>query len=181
MTKNVFLKGKTIYLRSLEEEDLTAEYLQWLNDEEVCEFNSHATYPNNKSKMRSYFESQGSNNSVIVFAILTNDGDKHIGNISLQGIQPIHRSAEFAILMGDKNYWGQGVATEASLIVVNYAFERLNLHRIHCGTSSKNVGMQKLAAKLKMREEGRRIGAMYKNGNFVDIVEYGVLKDEFYA
>jgi RimJ/RimL family protein N-acetyltransferase len=41
--------------------------------------------------------------------------------------------------------------------------------------------MQKLAGQLGMREEGRRRGAMWKRGRFVDVLEYGVLADEFRA
>jgi len=39
--------------------------------------------------------------------------------------------------------------------------------------------MKKLAIKLKMREEGLRREAIYKNGRYLDIVEYGVLRHEF--
>ncbi|MCF6194684.1 MAG: GNAT family N-acetyltransferase [Kangiellaceae bacterium] len=180
MLENEFLAGETIILRGLEESDLTAEYLQWLNDEEVCKYNSHAIFPNNSSKMKKYFESLDQKNSVVL-AIIHRAENRHIGNISLQSIDWVSRSAEFAILLGNKNFWGKGVAIEAANLIVNYGFERLNLHRIHCGTSSENIGMQKLASNLKMKEEGRRREAMYKNGKFVDMVNYGVLKSEFFS
>jgi len=65
------------------------------------------------------------------------------------------------------------------MLIVQYGFQRLNLHRIYCGTIQGNKGMMKLAAKLKMKEEGKRREAIYKNGSYLDIHEYGILRSEF--
>ena len=177
---NIFLQGKSIYLRPLEQGDLTMEYVSWLNDVEVCEFNSHATFPYTKEKMDAYYQNlQQTTTDNIVLAIIDNSTNKHIGNIALQNINWINRNAEYAILLGNKSYWGKGVASDASKLICEYGFCRLNLHRIYCGTSAKNIGMQKLAATMNMKEEGVRKDAMYKNGEFVDIVEYGVLKNGY--
>ncbi|MEJ7626494.1 MAG: GNAT family protein [Ferruginibacter sp.] len=177
---NLFLKGDTVHLRPLQNSDLTSEYVSWLNDAEVCEFNSHAVFPYTKEKMEAYYQHVLQTFSTnIVLAIADNLNNEHIGNIALQNINWINRNAEYAILLGNKNYWGKGIASEASIMICQYGFDRLNLHRIYCGTSSKNIGMQKLAAKMKMKQEGIRKEAMYKNGEFVDIVEYGVLKTDF--
>ena len=177
---NIFLQGVSIYLRPLEQGDLTIEYVTWLNDTEVCEFNSHAVFPYTKEKMDAYYQHlQQTSANNIVLAIVDNATHIHIGNISIQNINWINRNAEYAILLGDKSYWGKGVASETSILICEYGFTRLNLHRIYCGTSSKNIGMQKLAAKMNMKQEGIRREAMFKNGEYVDIVEYAVLKNEF--
>lgn len=177
---NIFLKGELIYLRPLQRSDLTQEYVSWLNDEEVCEFNSHAVFPYTAEKMEAYYQHvMQTFNTNIVLAIVDNTTNRHIGNIALQGINWINHNAEYAILLGNKDYWGKGYAAEASIMICKYGFERLNLHRIYCGTSSRNQGMQKLAAKMCMKQEGVRKEAMYKNGEYVDIIEYGVLKKDF--
>ena len=56
MGELVFLKSTRIQLRALTEKDLTEEYLQWLNDDEVCRYNSHAIFPNTEQKMKDYFD-----------------------------------------------------------------------------------------------------------------------------
>lgn len=179
MADVIFLKGERIHLRALEERDLTSNYQQWLNDEEVCRFNSHAVFPNSESRMKSYFNSLQGQDKNIVLAIIHSDSQKHIGNVSLQNINWISRNAEFAILLGDKEFWGDGYGEEAAKLIVNYGFERLNLHRIYCGTLAGNTGMIKLAKKLKMVEEGKRREAIFKSGKYIDIIEYGVLHNEF--
>jgi RimJ/RimL family protein N-acetyltransferase len=54
----------------------------------------------------------------------------------------------------------------------------INLHRIYCGTSSENIGMQKLANKLGMIKEGQRKDALFKNGKYLDVIEYGIIVKE---
>jgi [ribosomal protein S5]-alanine N-acetyltransferase len=179
MADVIFLKGERVHLRALEEGDLTSDYLQWLNDEEVCRFNSHAVFPNTESRMKSYFNSLQGQDKNIVLAIIHTDSKKHIGNVSLQNINWISRNAEFAILLGDKEFWRDGYGEEAARLIVAYGFQRLNLHRIYCGTLDGNEGMVKLAQKLKMIEEGRRREAIFKNGKYIDVIEYGVLHNEF--
>lgn len=179
--QHAFLRGVTIYLRALERRDLDGNYFQWLNDEEVCRHNSHAVFPNSEKRMADYFAFAQDARDAVVFAIVTHSGDRHIGNVSLLDIDWIGRSANFAILIGEREFWGTGVGHEAGTLVVEYGFERLNLHRIYCGTSSNNIGMQKLAEKLHMVKEGVRRQALYKLGEYVDIVEYGLLRDEYLA
>lgn len=181
MKKHVFLKGERIHLRALERKDVDGNYFQWLNDPEVCQFNSHAIFPNTESSMFEFLESQHKAADKVVLAIIDSETDIHIGNLSLQRIDWLCRQAEFAILVGEKEYWGKGYSTEAAILICNYGFTTLNLNRIYCGTSELNVGMQKLAAKLKMKKEGVRREALFKNGQHNDLFEYGVLRSEFLA
>ena len=155
--------------------------MSWLNDPEVCEHNSHHVYPYTKAQGQGYIESTSRDDHNLVLAILAKESKKHIGNIALQKIDLLARSAEYAILIGDKDYWGKGVASEASRLILGHGFTALNLHRIHCGTGSTNTAMQKLAGKLGFKEEGRRREAHFKNGVYTDLIEYGMLANEFHA
>jgi RimJ/RimL family protein N-acetyltransferase len=107
------------------------------------------------------------------------NGNTHIGNTALQQINWVNRSAEWAILIGDKNAWGKGYAFEAAGLMMMHGFSSMNLNRIACGTFEDNIAMNRLAVKIGMREEGRRRSAAFKGGRFVDVVEYGILRSEF--
>lgn len=177
--KKPFLTGEHIYLRGLDEKDLEGNYVQWLNDAEVCNYNSHHVFPYNYESAKNYVKSVSNLPDVLVLAIVLRENDFHIGNVSLQKINYIDQNAEFAILLGERDYWGKGYSKEAAHLIIGHGFAELNLHRISCGTSSKNIPMQKLALSLGMSEEGRRREAMYKHGQFVDIIEYGILCHEY--
>lgn len=171
----MILQGNTIYLRPLEIEDANGDYPNWLNDKEVCRYNSHGDTLYTKEMAIEYIKSTQNSSACKVFAICDKCSDKHIGNISLQAISTKNQSAEFAIIIGEKTFWKKGVSKEAGQLLLNYGFEQLNLHRIYCGTSEANIAMQHLALALGMMPEGRRKEAIKKHNKFYDVLEYGII------
>ncbi|MBU1895908.1 GNAT family N-acetyltransferase [Patescibacteria group bacterium] len=173
-----FLEGKRIFLRPLETKDLNDNYQNWFNDAEICNFNDHHRFPNYKENMEEYYNSVIKSKISLVLAIIDKETGKHIGNITLQSIDNTNRSAEFAIIIGDKESWGKGIGKEAGELIINHGFNELNLHRIYCGTSTENKGMQKLAMSLGFKEEGIQKEALYKHGKYVDIINYGLVRND---
>ena len=177
--ENPFIIGEKLYLRNLTPEDAEGSYPHWFNDPQVCRYNSHYKFPYSKEKALDYIRYANNAKDALILAIVDKTNDNHIGNVSLQEIDFINRNAEFAIIIGDQDYWGKGFAREAATLLIGHGFRELNLHRIYCGTSIENIGMQKLAGKIGMKQEGRRRQAILSAGSWVDIIEYGILRDEF--
>lgn len=169
------LEGEQLYLRPIEERDAEGNYPHWLNDPDVCRYNSHGDVTYTRAMAQAYIASVTDNPAYAVFAICLRKDSRHVGNIALQQISAKNRSAEFAILIGEPSVYGKGIGYEAGKLLLDYAFHTLKLHRIYCGTHIENIAMQHLALKLGMSEEGRRREAIFKNGKFADVVEYGLL------
>jgi len=178
LKKDIFLMGEFIYLRILEEKDIEGNYAIWLNDPEITIYNSHGRFPMLVEKLKAFVNEAYNSNSSLVLAVVDKETDEHIGNISLQNINWVDRNAEIAFLLGEKRYWGKNRMFDAGKLLINHGFKMLNLHRIYCGTSSENIGMQKLAVKLGMIKEGTRKNAIYKNGNYLDVIEFGLVTKE---
>jgi len=125
------------------------------------------------------FYSKESNDTNIIFALLFNAGgkDKIIGRVSLEEINYINRTAELKVFILPA-YMKKGYGFEACKTAIEHAFEQLGLNRVEAGTLSNNEGFQKLAVKLGMKEEGRRRKAVWKKGDFVDVIEYGILRGD---
>lgn len=175
----VFIAGKRIFLRPLELSDIEKGYLKWFDNEEICQFNSHHRYPMSLESLTSYVNNVNDDRKVIVLAIITKDGNEHIGNISIQNIDYINSHGEFAIIIGEKSAWGKGYSKEAGRLIIEHVFNQLNLKRIYCGTSEYNFGMQKLAESLGFVKEGVRRKHLYKNGIYNDVFLYGLLVEEW--
>jgi RimJ/RimL family protein N-acetyltransferase len=165
------------YVRPLSESDVDGPYPGWFEDQDVCRYNSHGKLFRTKEHFRAYVASLDHGDRM-VWAIC-HDADGHIGNVSLQNISPIHRNAEFAIIVGNKAHWGKGASTQASRKILEHGFSKLNLHRIYCGTAASNVGMNKLALRLGMTLEGRRRSQLWLEGAWDDVLEYGLLREDF--
>ncbi len=173
----IYQLSKDYFLRSLAVEDLNGPYPKWFEDQEICRYNSHGKF----FKPRSYFEaylSELDREDHVVLAIC-HEADGHIGNLSLQDISLINRTAEFAILLGDKRHWGKDVGFLAGHALISHGFSKLNLERIYCGTAATNIGMQKLAKSLGMVLEGTRRQHLFLDGSRIDMLEFGILRAEF--
>lgn len=174
----VFLEGTGLYLRPLLPDDALGKYPGWLNDADVSRGNSHQIYPYTREQAAEFIKNLAGRRDQLVLAIVEKKAGEHIGNISLQNINFINRSAELAVLLGEKSVWGQGHGYEAARLLVFHGFEALNLRRIELGTPEFNIGMQKVAEKLGMKHEGVKRSAFFKNGRYFDIWLYGLLRDE---
>jgi len=181
MTDIPFLAGKDIYLRPLVESDCDGPYPSWFNDLETCRGNSHHIFPYTPEAAREYVRQSNTVKDKLVLAIIRSKDNAHIGNIALDNINYINRTAELSVIIGDKSCWNKGYGKQAARLICDHGFLALNLNRVACGTFEDNVGMRKLAECLGMAEEGRRRKAVYKLGRYVDIIEYGMLRSEYVA
>ena len=174
-----FMNGRYIYLRALLEEDSRGPYVQWFNDAEACAGNSHHLFPYTVDAAKMYIGGANNAKTMLFLGIICRAGDRHIGNITLDRINSINRTADLAIFIGDKSCWGKGYGKEAGRLICDHGFLALNLNRISCGTFENNIGMRRLAEYLGMIQEGQRRQAVYKEGCYLDVIEYGVLRDEY--
>jgi len=174
----VLLSDDLILLRPLVVADIEGNYRHWFNDPEVVRHNSHGRFPMTPERLVKYVTDSELNPSLLVLAVELREGGVHVGNISLQGINWIDRNAEIAFILGELAYQGRGIMLRAGRLVIAHAFGALNLHRVHCGTLATNIGMQRLAEKLGMTEEGRRRDMVFKDGSYIDVIEYGVINPQ---
>ncbi len=174
-----FLANEIVTLRPLTVEDLNGGYPHWFDSEEVCRGNNHHRFPLTLRQLEAYIENANSDRSQLVLAIVDRITGIHVGNIALSGIDWINRSAELTIVIGEHNQWHKGYGYSACRLVVEHAFKSLQLHRIGMGTFSSNIGMQKIGEKLGFKREGIRRQAAFKNAQYIDIIEYGLLREEY--
>jgi len=192
MTTKLYETEK-LYVRPFEKSDLTEQYRSWFHDVDITRHNSHGLFPYTKEQMNKFLAQLESSDDIVWAVIAKPESsteeykqafpearkDFHIGNIALQRINWINRSAEFACVFGEKAYWSKGFCTEAARLLFDHGFNRLNLHRIFTGTAATNIGMQKVALKLGMKEEGIFKDGTFLEGKYVNILAYGILKNEW--
>src|SRR5262249_20541648 len=135
-----FIDGERIYLREVRPADVNENYYHWMNDPEVTQYLESGFYPNSMEGLREYVTQMSGDRDSVFLAIIVKEGNRHIGNIKLGPINWIHRFADVGLLIGAKEYWGQGFATEAIRLVTNYGFQVLNLHKLTAGCYEPNQG-----------------------------------------
>ena len=179
MKNNIFLEGEKIYLRPLEESDIEGNYQYWFNDKAVCSLNQHHRYPSYKAGLRDFITSLAKDRSQIVLAVIEKENNTHVGNVSLQNINSINRSAEIGSIIGEKTPSGFIYTLESIKLMVKHGFDELNLNRIYGGTPVSHSVILKTVELLGFKLEGISREAIYKEGKYLDIQNYAMLRKEY--
>jgi RimJ/RimL family protein N-acetyltransferase len=102
-----------------------------------------------------------------------------IGVTELRNIDQPRRTAEYGISIGEKDCWSKGYGTETTILVLDYAFNVLNLHNVMLDTFAYNERAIRAYTRAGFREIGRRREAQRLGGRVYDIVYMDCLASEF--
>lgn len=107
-------------------------------------------------------------------------GDRRpIGMVCLHQIDPDVRQAEMTKLLGDPGARGHGYALEATLLLLAYAFEVLNLERVYLQTAGFNMRNIRLNEQIGFRYEGVLRQAARLADGIADVVLMGILASDY--
>ncbi len=146
------LNSERLELRPLDMSFCTHQYVAWLNDEDVYRYlETKGNY--SIDKLREYL-SDVEQKQILFWGITIKASGKHIGNIKIDPVNPIHGLCEYGIMLGEKSEWNRGYAKEASKIVIDYCFDELNLRKMTLGVLENNIAAVKLYISLGFTIEG---------------------------
>jgi ribosomal-protein-alanine N-acetyltransferase len=172
--------GKHVYLRSMDHNDLYRG-MDWLNDSEITKW-MQKPQPQTYKKMLDYYDGMSDPNMYL--AICTHDmytpkgihASRHIGNISYKDHLLEGYHSDVSIVIGDKEQWGKGYATEAITLLSDCIF-----HKLRAGACVENMGCIKAFTKAGFIIEGMEKESVYCDGEWRDIAVMGLLKSDWEA
>jgi ribosomal-protein-alanine N-acetyltransferase len=109
-------------------------------------------------------------------AMVRKDSGELVGCVGL-GVAQRHHRAELAYWVG-RPWWNLGYASEAALRMVQFAFTDLGLHRVWAAAMPHNPASMRVMEKIGMRREGHLRHHAFKDGHFIDLVYYGIVKGD---
>lgn len=174
-----YIVGNKIYLRPLVRDDLNEVYLSWLNDPEVNCYLESGLFPTTMDSLKRFYDQVTGSADQVILAMIDRETDKHIGNVKLGPISWVHRRATFGILIGDKQFWGRGIGTEATKLMVEYGFFRLNLKRVDLGVYACHEAALRLYQKIGFKVEGRFREDLFLGDRYEDRLWMGLLRSEY--
>lgn len=115
------------------------------------------------------------------FAIRTRADDRLVGTASINRIQWTHGIGMLRLAIGQPEDRGKGYGSEAVKLLLRYAFDELNLHRLSAMTFEYNAGAQRLLERNGFVVEVRRRQAIHRDGRRWDALHLGLLRAEWAA
>jgi RimJ/RimL family protein N-acetyltransferase len=175
------LTGKYVRLAVIDVETDTADWARWMEDSEYMRrLDTGPHIPRAQAAIRSWMEKQ-LGQDYLVFSIRALPEDRLIGFVDLAGFDQTAHSAWVAIGIGEPEYRGRGLGSEAMLLLVRYAFEQLNLHRINLTVFEYNLPAIRSYEKCGFVHEGRQRGFLNRDERRWDLLYMGLLKDDWLA
>lgn len=165
-------------LRELNKGDLSTINM-WRNDQELIK-NLGAPFRFIGPEVdERWYENYMNNRSTAVRCVVVNETDCVLGLVSLISIDQLNQTAELHIMIGDTDNQGKGIGSFAVKKMLKHAFYNLNLQRVELTVLEDNERAKHLYEKCGFQIEGVKRKSNYKNGKFVDMWMYSILKDEF--
>jgi RimJ/RimL family protein N-acetyltransferase len=171
------LKGKKVLLRPMIQEDIARHHAF---SQDIALYGLDCTYPRVSPWERAqafYQERTKHDENIAPFAIEA-DGT-YIGFCSLMDLQNRHGNLELGIMIGDRAYWGRGYGRDAVKLLLDYGFRYLGARRIALTTHAKNERAIRCYLACGFVEEGRPRKAVWIEGEYIDLVEMSILREEW--
>ncbi len=175
--ENPHVIGERIYLRPLERSDVPL-LRTWFNHPHVTEHLAMRA-PVNLDFEDEFLAALARDRQRVVLGIALKDGDRLIGTVGLEDIDPVNRHAQFGIAIGVEAEWGKGYGTEATRLITRYAFRHLNLHRVFLHAYETNVRGLRAYEKAGFRREGVLRQSRWQETRYVDTIVMAALREEW--
>jgi len=169
------IEGDRIYLSPRNSEDIE-KFTEWLNDFETTDYTGRSANVLTLEGEKEYLTNSKEQYAMV---IVTKDEDKLIGTVGIEKINFVDRTGTLGIFIGDKEYRNNGYGTEAVRLIIEYAFQYLNLNNIMLTVMNFNERAIKCYEKCGFKEFGRRHQAVYINGEYYDKIYMEILKENF--
>lgn len=168
------LIGKRIRLRPLCDQD--AEPIErWMNDAEIVP----TVYPVTAfAAHHRIAKSSKPSDQRAVFTIESLQGS-YLGEARLFNIALSDRHGELGLIVADRVQWGRGIGRDAAMLLLDYAFEELELSRVTARIRDDNPRALAFARSLCFSPEARLRARFYRKGRYIDCHELSLSKEEW--
>lgn len=106
--------------------------------------------------------------------------DNHlIGFVVLFNLKWRNQAADLAIGIGAREYRSKGYGVDALRVMLRYAFSELGLRRVSLTVMDYNIRAINAYERVGFKREGAQRQAIYRDGKLYDLLNYGILRDEW--
>jgi UDP-4-amino-4,6-dideoxy-N-acetyl-beta-L-altrosamine N-acetyltransferase len=165
-----------IVLRPICESD-TELVLKWRNAAIVRDFFIYQKEITREEHLN-WLKTKVATGKVVQFVMVDEKNKKPFGSVYLKDINWIHKKAEYGIFIGETEYMGKGMGSKIAKKMLQYAFEKMKLHRVYLRVFEENVRARKSYENAGFVEEALLHDDVFVNGEYKNIVLMGAINKE---
>ena len=176
------IDGAISYLVPFSERHLEdPSYLAWLRDHEVIKTLNLPEYLDSSPGLedaRAYFQALRDSANEMFLALYDKSDNLFVGSVRVGHIDWRSKVADLGIMIGRRERWGRGLASDAISAVACYLFDTVGMRKLSGGAMANNVAMVRIFEKLGFRREGVFRAQDYVDDDYVDHIYFGCFRDE---
>ena len=163
--------GKVV-LRELSLEDSSEAYVTWLNDIEINKYLDPFENKHTLESVRIYIQEKKQSKKECLYGIFYEN--IHVGNIKID-FNYAYKNGKIGYMIGEKKYWGRGIATVAIKIILSMCKEKGEIRKISAGVYEGNIASEKVLLKCGLEKEGVRKKHIFVNNEMLNYHEFGII------
>jgi RimJ/RimL family protein N-acetyltransferase len=167
------IRGRRVVLRPVEESDAPLIH-RWMNHPEIWHYMDYERPVSLADVVEDIERSRGEG-----FPFTIEVDDRPIGRIGLNAFSRRDRRCSLYMFVGEPAFWGRGLARDAVMALLGFAFDRLDLHLVELWTLGDNDRALGVYERCGFTQEARLRERSWKDGRWVDHVVMSVSRDEF--
>lgn len=175
------IETKRLKLQILTPEDISSVFANY-DRAEIKKLLGHRTdeaYETEAYKNKNGYSSY--NRRFKMFLLTDKITNNIIGRCSIHNWNDEHKRGELGYMMEDENYKRKGLMTETVAAVIDYGFNKLNLHRLEAMVGRYNIPSLRLMEIFGFKQEAVLREHFYVNGVFEDSLMFSILRSEYLA
>jgi len=173
------LEGSGITLRELRMSDATA-LLALLTTEEVTRFISPPpTTVEGFERFIAWTAREREAGRYLCFAVVPEGYDTAVGLFQVRQLDPTFGTAEWGFAIGAE-FWGSGLFTEGSALVVDFAFDVIGVHRLEARAAVANGRGNGALRKVGAVQEGILRKSFLRGGKHHDQALWSIVREDWY-
>jgi RimJ/RimL family protein N-acetyltransferase len=182
MMKNEILRGNLVRLTAENPDTVVEHFSKWNRDTEYWRLlAAEPAIPYTKKQVKDFVEKEllGEHPNLFFFMIRSLEDDRLLGETGLDDVEWNHGESFVGISIGEKEFWGKGYGTDALQVLLQYAFNELNLHRVSLTVFEYNPRAIRSYEKVGFKIEGRERKFLERGGERWDMLYMGILRQEW--
>jgi RimJ/RimL family protein N-acetyltransferase len=170
------LRGPRVMMRPPTEDDVP-HFLRWLADTEVTKYLGFWNTVPSLEQEKDWIKKAAEDRNSVVWTIELEGAP--IGNSSIRNIDWKNQNGETGTLIGELSRWGKGLGTESMRLRTAYAFNELNLVKLHSGAFMENEASKRAQLAAGYRQAGILRKHVFTLGRWHDLWMSELLREDW--
>ena len=171
--QSIIIQGETIELTTFNENNISDDYISWLNDSVVTQYSNQRFYSHDYQSCKKYLQSFEKSKNLFL-AIKVKKTSVFIGALTVY-FNLEHGVADIGIMVGNRAEWGKGYGQDAWNSILAWLLDQESIRKVTAGTVACNIAMRNIIEKSGMKIEGVRNEHEIVKGVPEDVILFAIL------